>query len=89
MAIDYVIFALLERCQKIMFFWYFVGGSKNQKSWPKMRPRGLPAVKGDERGMISVAVGNIPAPGLGKLGAMLIWFHAEMSVKSTLRESTY
>ena len=26
---------------KILFFWYLSGGSKNQKSWPKMRPRGL------------------------------------------------
>ena len=42
---------------------------------------------GPER--ISVAGGNIPAPGLGKLGARLIWFHAELNVKSTLRESTY
>ena len=89
MAIDYVIFALLERCQKIMFFWYLAGGSKKQKSWPKMRQRGSSAVTSDERGMISVAVGNIPAPGLGKLGARLIWFHAELNVKSTLRESTY
>ena len=42
-------------------------------------------MKEGERGKISVAVGNIPAPGLGKLGAMQIRCYAETSVEYNLR----
>ena len=46
-----------------------------------------PRNRGPER--ISIAVGNIPAPGLGKLGAVQICCHAEISVKYNLRMPTY
>ena len=61
--------------------------SSEEKGETPWRKPVRPGAYGPER--ISVAGGNIPAPGLGKLGARLIWFHAELNVKSTLRESTY
>ena len=40
LAIDSVIFGLLERCQNIMFFLVPLWRLKKSKSWPKMRPKG-------------------------------------------------
>ena len=40
LAIDSVIFGLLERCQNIMFFLVPLWRLKKSKSWPKMRPTG-------------------------------------------------
>ena len=40
LAIDSVIFGLLERCQNIMFFLVPLWRFKKSKSWAKMRPKG-------------------------------------------------
>ena len=40
LAIDSVIFGLLERCQNIMFFLVPLWRLKKSKSWTKMRPMG-------------------------------------------------
>ena len=83
---------------RFLLFWSgakkscFVGTSLEAPKIRKVGPRcGQGAsrrervMKEGERGMISIAVGNIPAPGLGKLGAVQICCHAEISVKYNLR----
>ena len=61
--------------------------NENQEPGPQHAPADRGGTPGPER--ISIAVGNIPAPGLGKLGAVQICCHAEISVKYNLRMPTY
>ena len=77
MAIDYAFFVLLERCEKSCYF----GAPKNRKIGPRCGQEAVGSPRGLTGHRISIAVGNIPAPGLGRLGAMQICCHAELGVE--------